>query len=116
MRVTGTILLLLASLIACIQGLQLLHHASSSSKGRSSASSISLGGERRFQVYGQSVINVDGKLEKSLAAVIRVPREQPSNEMPNDEPDTSSSGKNQLQYIHDTTLLVKVRKSHSVVG
>ena len=116
MRVTGTILLLLASLIACIQGLQLLHHASSTSKGRS-ASGLG-GGSRgeRFQVYGQSVINVDGKLEKSLAAVIRVPREQPSNEMPNDEPDTSSSGKNQLQYIHDTTLLVKVRKSHSVVG
>ena len=72
--------------------------------------------QERFQVYGQSVINVDGMLEKSLAAVIRVPREQPSSEMPNDEPDTSSSGKNQLQYIHDTTLLVKVRKSHSVVG
>ena len=34
-------------------------------------------------------------LEKSLAAVVRVPREQPRIEiMPNDEPDTTSSGKN----------------------
>ena len=51
--------------------------------------------QQSFQVYGQSVINVDGMLEKSLAAVVRVPREQPRNEiMPNDEPDTTSSGKN----------------------
>ena len=63
---------------------------------------------QRFQVYGQSVINVDGMLEKSLAAVIRVPRseqqrqvQQPfSNEMPNDEPDTTSpSGKNHCNTI-----------------
>ena len=54
----------------------------------------------RFQVYGQSVISGDGTVEKSLAAVVRVPREQPKNEasanemMPNDEPDSSSpSGK-----------------------
>ena len=64
---------------------------------------------RRAKVYGQSVINFDGTVGKSLAAVIRVPREQPreanewasnsrSNEMPKDEPDTTSSspsGKNQ---------------------
>lgn len=51
--------------------------------------------EEDFQVYGQSVISLDGTVEKSLAAVIRVPREQPTNEMPNDEPDTSppSSGR-----------------------
>ena len=54
----------------------------------------------RFQVYGQSVISGDGTVEKSLAAVVRVPREQPKNEasanemMPNDEPESgSSSGK-----------------------
>ena len=53
----------------------------------------------RFQVYGQSVISGDGTVEKSLAAVVRVPREQPknelafANEMPNDEPDSSPSGK-----------------------
>ena len=52
-------------------------------------------------MYGQSVISGDGTVEKSLAAVVRVPREQPkneaaavfSNEMPNDEPDSSPSGK-----------------------
>lgn len=58
------------------------------------------------RVYGQSVINWDGTVVgKSLAAVIRVPREEPSNsqflqedqdldlranEMPNDEPDPSA--------------------------
>lgn len=51
----------------------------------------------RFQVYGQSVISGDGTVEKSLAAVVRVPREQPKNEasanemMPNDEPESGSS-------------------------
>ena len=64
--------------------------------------------QRVAQVYGQSVINFDGTVGKSLAAVIRVPREQPrteadwaslpssarTNEMPKDEPDTTpSSGK-----------------------
>ena len=128
MKVTGTLLLLLASLIAqCIQGLQLLHGIRSdheinrradpnSAVGQAGQSVGQFGQFRpngqitgpvrqlqRFQVYGQSVINVDGMLEKSLAAVIRVPRseqqrqvQQPfSNEMPNDEPDTTSpSGKN----------------------
>lgn len=53
------------------------------------------GSSQDFQVYGHSVIGLDGTVEKSLAAVIRVPREQPTNEMPNDEPDTSppSSGR-----------------------
>ena len=46
--------------------------------------------QSEFQVYGQSVIGLDGSVEKSLAAVIRVPRHQPANEMPNDEPETSS--------------------------
>ena len=139
MKVTGTLLLLLASLIAqCIQGLQLLHGIRSfpqpksvheinrradpnSAVGQVGQSAGQFGQFRpkgqdtgpvrqlqRFQVYGQSVINVDGMLEKSLAAVIRVPRseqqrqvQQPfSNEMPNDEPDTTSpSGKNHCNTI-----------------
>ena len=139
MKVTGTLLLLLASLIAqCIQGLQLLHGIRSfpqpksvheinrradpnSAVGQVGQSVGQFGQFRpkgqdtgpvrqlqRFQVYGQSVINVDGMLEKSLAAVIRVPRseqqrqvQQPfSNEMPNDEPDTSPSGKNHCSTTH----------------
>ena len=140
MKVTGTLLLLLASLIAqCIQALQLLHGIRSfpppqsvheinrradpnSAVGQAGQSVGQFGQFRpngqntagpvrqlqRFQVYGQSVINVDGMLEKSLAAVIRVPRseqqrqvQQPfSNEMPNDEPDTTSpSGKNHCNTI-----------------
>ena len=70
------------------------------------AEALHRGRYHRAQVYGQSVINFDGTVGKSLAAVIRVPREQPreadwalsssrgSNEMPKDEPDTTpSSGK-----------------------
>ena len=69
------------------------------------AEALHRGRYHRAQVYGQSVINFDGTMGKSLAAVIRVPREQPreadwalsssrSNEMPKDEPDTTpSSGK-----------------------
>jgi hypothetical protein len=65
---------------------------------------------RKAQVYGQSVINGDGTFGRSLAAVIRVPREQPDdlndleapklgpNEMPNDEPDTSSSSSGKILY------------------
>ena len=140
MKVTGTLLLLLASLIAqCIQGLQLLHGIRSFPQPPQSVHEINRRADpnsavgqvgqsvgqfgqfrpkglntagpvrqlQRFQVYGQSVINVDGMLEKSLAAVIRVPRSeqqrqvQPfSNEMPNDEPDTASpSGKNHCNTI-----------------
>ena len=59
----------------------------------------------RFQIYGQSVIGSDGSLEKSLAAVIRVPRHQPTNEMmPNDEPE-ASSGKH-----HFDTLFIDIRQ------
>ena len=58
---------------------------------------------------------IDGTVGKSLAAVIRVPREQPreaewasstrSNEMPKDEPDTtssSSSGKTKLMILQNS--------------
>ena len=79
------------------------------------AEALHRGRYHRAQVYGQSVINFDGTVGKSLAAVIRVPREQPrteadwaslpssarSNEMPKDEPDTTpSSGK------HSSILLL----------
>ena len=59
----------------------------------------------RFQVYGQSVISGDGTVEKSLAAVVRVPREQPKNEasanemMPNDEPESSSSSSGKIIFL-----------------
>ena len=113
MKVTRTILLVFTLLIDYIYSLQLLHgnirrahNSDILESDTNSAGQFPIYGQKKgfsqqsFQVYGQSVINVDGMLEKSLAAVVRVPREQPRNEiMLSDEPDTKE-GKNQNFFNH----------------